>query len=450
MWRAVILLTLAAAAIPAAAIRTVGIEREPFEVYRQRREALAGAHPDGVIVLLGYGEKESQSARSSFRQENNFYYLTGWNEPGAALLLVSARESGGEDGEQAGATYREVLFLPPDNPLRERWNGVRGAPEDDGIVAMTGVDEVRGVGELKPEVTKAAANRSRVYTLFPHQASHSLQPEADRRKRVREVVGELPLADIRSALVGMRSLKSAGEIRLIQRAVDASVAAHRAAWKKVRPSAFEYELMAVMLEAMTARGCLRPAYPLIVGSGSNSTVLHYSTNTGQLAEGEVVLIDAGGEYAHYAADITRTLPVNGRFTTRQREVYDLVLNVQRKVIAQVKPGMTLYGGGPKDLTEVAKGYFDELGRDRVGQAMGAHFIHGVGHHVGLEVHDPTAFDRPLEPGMVITIEPGLYLPEENLGIRIEDMLLVTRNGSRVLSRGLPKDAGKIERLMRHR
>lgn len=442
MLRAAILLLLVPAAIPAS-----GIEREPLEVYRQRREVLAGAHPDGVVVLLGYGEKESQSARSSFRQENNFYYLTGWNEPGAALLLVPARGSDGEDGEQAGEAYREVLFLPPDNPSHERWNGVRAAPEDDGITALTGVDEVQGVAELKSEVTKEAEDRSRAYTLFPHRPSHSLQPEADRRERVREMAGELPLADIRSAVVGMRSVKSASEIRLIQGAVDASIAAHRAAWRQVRPAVFEYELMGVMLEAMTARGCLRPAYPLIVGSGPNSTVLHYSTNTGQLAEGDLVLIDAGGEYAHYAADITRTVPVNGRFTGRQREIYNLVRDVQKKVIAQVKPGMTLYGGGPKDLTEIAKGYFDELGRDRIGQAMGANFIHGVGHHVGLEVHDPTALDRPLEAGMVITIEPGLYLPEENLGVRIEDMLLVTPGGSRVLSRVLPKDAGKIERLV---
>jgi Xaa-Pro aminopeptidase len=445
MLRAAICLLLASLAAPLPAI-----EREPLGVYGQRREALAAAHPDGVIVLLGYGEKESQSARSSFRQENNFYYLTGWNEPGAALLLIPARAGRGDGAEQAGNDYREVLFLPPDSPSHERWNGARAAPEDDGIAALTGVAEVRGAPELESVVSEAARNWPRIYTLFPHQESHGLQPEADRREKVNSLAGGLPLSDIRSHIERLRSIKSASEVRLIQKAIDASIAAHREAWRKVQPGAFEYELMAVMLQAMTARGCLRPAYPPIIGSGPNSTALHYSTNTRRLAQGELVLIDVGGEYAHYAADITRTVPVNGRFTARQREIHDLVLDVQEKLIAQVKPGMTLHGGGPNDLTEMAKTYFDELGRERAGRPLGEYFMHGVGHHVGLEVHDPVDLSRPLEPGMVITIEPGLYLPEENLGVRIEDMLLVTKDGSRLLSQALPKDAARIERLMRIR
>ncbi|MDA1311759.1 MAG: Xaa-Pro peptidase family protein [Acidobacteria bacterium] len=438
-----LLIVLLAAPLPA-------IERERLDVYRQRREALAAAHPDGVIVLLGYGEKESQSARSSFRQENNFYYLTGWNEPGAVLLLVPARAGHSDDAEQVGNDYREVLFLPRDNPSDERWNGPRAAPEDDGIAALSGVGEVRGAPELDSVVAAAARHRPRVYTLFPYQESHSLQPEVDRRERVQAVAGGLPLSNIRSQIERMRGIKSASEVRLIQKAVDASAAAHREAWTRVRPGAFEYELMAVMLQAITARGCLRPAYPLIIGSGPNSTALHYSTNTRRLAKGELVLIDVGGEYAHYAADITRTVPVDGRFTARQREIYNLVLDVQKKLIARLKPGMTLHGGGPNDLTEMAKKYFDELGRERAGQPMGEYFVHGVGHHVGLEVHDPADLSRPLEPGMVVTIEPGLYLPEENLGVRIEDMLLITPDGSRLLSRALPKDAAKIEHLMKIR
>ena len=430
-------------------VPSVGVEREPLDVYGQRREALAAAHPDGLILLLGYGENESQSARSSFRQENNFYYLTGWNEPGAALLLVPARGGDGGDGGEP-KKYREILFLAPDNPSRERWSGPRVSAEDAGVTLISGVGEVLGVPELKSFVEEAAGNRPKVYTLFPHHESHGLQPELDRREKVRELVGELSLTDIRPEIERMRSVKSAGEIRLIQKAVDASIAAHLAAWKKVQPGVFEYQIMAVMLAAITDRGCPRPAYPMIIGSGPNSTVLHYSANTRRLAEGDLALIDVGGEYAHYAADITRTVPVGGKFTPRQRKIYELVLTVQEKLIAEVKPGMTLHGGGPEDLTKITRRYFDKLGLDTIGERMGSHMIHGVGHHVGLEVHDPTPFTRPLEPGMVITIEPGLYLPEENLGVRIEDMLLVTRDGAEVLSRLLPKKAGKIEGLMKTR
>ena len=412
-----------------------GLEREPLEVYRQRRETLAEAHRDGVIVLLGYGRDEAQAARSPFRQENNFFYLTGWNEPGAALLLVPSREEGG--------AYRELLLLPPDDPSRERWLGQRTAPEDAGIESRSGFEKVLSVGKLKTQVKRAAKKRSRVYTLFPGRVSEGQQPEPDRREKVREYTGDVPIADIRGAVEGMRAVKSEGELRLIQKAIDASIAAHREAWPTVEAGRFEYQILGSMLSTMMDRGCLRPAYAPIIGGGPNSTVLHYSAGTLQLKAGEVVVMDVGGEYAHYAADLTRTVPVDGRFTPRQREIYDLVLAVQRKVIAAVKPGETLHG-----LTQMAKRLFDELGPEAVGEAMGKYFLHGVGHSVGLAVHDPIDFSQPLKAGMVITVEPGLYLPEQNLGVRIEDMVLVTADGARLLSEALPKDADEIEALMR--
>lgn len=412
-----------------------GLEREPLDVYRQRRQALAEMHRDGVIVLLGYERDEAQAARSPFRQENNFYYLTGWNEPGAALLLVPGREQ--------GDAYREVLFLPPDDPSSERWFGQRAAPEDAGIASRTGFENVLPLDKLKAQVKRAAKKRTQVYTLFPDRLSEGRQPEPDRRETVREYAGDVAIADIRGAVEGMRAIKSEGELRLIQKAIDASVAAHRKVWDTVEAGQFEYQILASMLSTMMDRGCLRPAYAPIIGGGPNATVLHYSAVTRQLKAGELLVMDVGGEYAHYAADLTRTVPVDGRFTPRQRQIYDLVLAVQRKVIAAVKPGETLHG-----LSRMTKSLFDELGPEAVGEAMGEHFLHGVGHSVGLAVHDPIDFSQPLKAGMVITIEPGLYLPKENLGARIEDMLIVTADGARLLSDALPKDADEIEALMR--
>jgi Xaa-Pro aminopeptidase len=412
-----------------------GLEREPLEVYRQRRQALAETHRDGVIVLLGYGRDEAQAARSPFRQENNFFYLTGWNEPGAALLLVPGREK--------DSAYRELLFLPPDDPSSERWLGQRAAPDDAGIVSRSGFEKVLRVDKLKGQVKRAAKKRSHIYTLLPGRVSEGRQPEPDRRETVREYAGNTTITDIRGAVEAMRAVKSAGELRLIQTAIDASIAAHREAWNTIEAGRFEYQILASMLSTMMERGCLRPAYAPIIGGGPNATVLHYSAVTRQLKAAEVVVMDVGGEYAHYAADLTRTVPVDGRFTPRQREIYDLVLAVQRKVIAAVKPGETLHG-----LSRMTKSLFDEMGPEAVGESMGEHFLHGIGHSVGLAVHDPIDFSQPLKAGMVITIEPGLYLPKENLGVRIEDMLLITANGARLLSNALPKDADEIEALMR--
>jgi Xaa-Pro aminopeptidase len=198
---------------------------------------------------------------------------------------------------------------------------------------------------------------------------------------------------------------------------------------------------------MMNHGCLRPAYTPIIGGGDNSTVLHYSQATHQMRPGELVVIDVGGEYGHYAADITRTVPASGRFTARQREIYEIVLGAQQAALKAIRPGMTLGGHGERSLTDIVRAYFDSHGSDREGQPLGRYFAHGLGHHVGLEVHDPGDPSARLQPGMVVTIEPGLYLPEEGIGVRIEDMVLITADGAEVLSQDLPKDPVEIEKLM---
>jgi Xaa-Pro aminopeptidase len=214
----------------------------------------------------------------------------------------------------------------------------------------------------------------------------------------------------------------------------------------MRPGLFEYQIAARMKEIHEWGGCEREAYAPIVGAGFNSTVLHYSVLDDQIKDGDVVVIDVGGEFGGYAADITRTLPANRKFTPRQREIYDIVLGAQNAALAAVKPGAVLYGG--KDsLQQIVTAYINTHGHDKEGRPLGRYYPHGVSHHLGLDVHDPGDRNRPLEPGMVVTVEPGIYIPEENLGVRIEDDVLVTKDGYKLLTARLPRTAGEIEKIM---
>jgi len=196
-------------------------------------------------------------------------------------------------------------------------------------------------------------------------------------------------------------------------------------------------------------GCRRSAYAPIVGSGPNSTILHYSRNSRRMDEGEVVVMDVAAECNNYASDITRTVPANGKFSARQREIYDIVLGAQRAAIAAVKPGMTIPKKSPNSLYQIAYDYINTHGKDLHGEPLGKYFTHGLSHHVGLDVHDESDTKEPLKAGMVITIEPGIYIPEENIGVRIEDVVLVTETGAKVLSAALPVDPDEIERAMAH-
>jgi Xaa-Pro aminopeptidase len=202
-----------------------------------------------------------------------------------------------------------------------------------------------------------------------------------------------------------------------------------------------------MVEIHAYAGCETEAYAPIVGTGLNSTVLHYNKLDARIEDGDVVLMDVGGQYSGYASDITRTVPANGKFTPRQREIYEIVLGAQNAAMQAVKPGMTLYGQGPTSLQKIAMDYIDSHGKDKEGRSLGRYYIHGLSHHVGLHVHAPSGPPRPLEAGMVITIEPGIYIPEENLGVRIEDDVLVTDTGYRQLTARLPRSPDDIEKIM---
>ncbi len=424
------------------------IEREPWPVFEDRRARLAERLADGVTVVFGFAELEGSSLRSAFRQDNNFYYLTGWNEPGAILMLVPPmKEKQSPVYEQVSRMPRQILFLPARNPRQERWNGPRLGPYDENLAEKTGFPVVRGTEVFDGELAKAVAGFGRIYTVLPRGRAADRDRESARVQSLEKIAPLAEISDGRSAITALRMVKSPGEIELIQKATDASIAAHLAAWKRTKPGLHEYQVSAAMLGTMLERGCERPAYAPIVGAGFNSTVLHYADNSARMDAGQVLLMDVGGEYSLYATDITRTIPVGGVFAPRQREIYEIVLGAQKAALAAVKPGMTLARTGPNSLHQIAYQHINTHGKDRQGNPLGKYFIHGLSHHVGLEVHDPANPDTPLAAGMVFTLEPGIYIPEENLGVRIEDMVLVTENGGKLLSGALPREAAEVERVM---
>jgi Xaa-Pro aminopeptidase len=372
--------------------------------FHARREALAKALPDGVVVLHGQTERENLDIRNGFFQDSNFYYLTGWKGPGAALLIEP---------------HREILFLPRHDPDRERWTGRQAAQEDADIREATGFAMVLPADALEGELRASLERYAKV-----------------------------DAADAEKAIARLRMKKSPHEIELLQRAADASMAAHRAAWKRAAPGLYEYQIASTMVFTYLDLGCERSAYAPIVGSGPNSVILHYSRNERRMERGDLLLMDVAGEYAGYAADITRTIPVGTRFSARQREIYEIVLGAQKAVIAAIKPGVYIRGLDRPSLQKTARDYIDSHGADLHGERLGKYFTHGISHHIGLDVHDASDNDVPLEEGMVISVEPGIYIPEENIGIRIEDMALVTRDGARVMTAALPREAGEIERSLR--
>jgi Xaa-Pro aminopeptidase len=420
---------------------SAALERQPNADYRARREALA-RKAAGVVVL--FAPVEASDELYGFRQEDNFFYLSGLSEPGTSLLIASAVEA---KGDSRARTYTEILFLPPRNPAQEKWLGPKLGPENPEAARITGFDRVEDIGKLPDELEKMISGPfPAIYTDVPAQGESPSTTALAFLKRINSMLG---YRDVKPILSSLRTLKDAGEAALLRKAADASVAAHLAAFKTVKPDVTEREISALLQYEWGKRGCERPAYAPIVGSGFYSTVLHYSQDSNTMKAGDLVVIDAAGEYSMYAADVTRTLPVNGHFTARQREIYDIVYGAQQAAAAAFQSGKsTLKRSDPNSLHKVAYEYINTHGKDLHGEPLGKYFIHGLGHYLGLNVHDPDDYDIPLGPGMAFTIEPGIYIPEENLGVRIEDDFYVDAGGKLInLSGALPSKAEDVESAM---
>lgn len=427
-------------------------QREPNGAYAERRAKLL-AQVDGPVVLFGFTGKENDSPSYVFNQEENFYYLTGHNEAGAALLLVPAAPNGkGSNGTPAGRSSasegpREILFLPPRDRMRERWDGPRIGPADPDVQQRTGIAEVKAFADLRGELERLGKVFTSVYTLLPRDSDEGYPHARTWQYWLYQILPQSSFRDARPLIAAMRQIKSPTELALIERAVELSMDAHLEAMKMMRPGIYEYEVAARMQYIHMRGGCEGEAYAPIVGSGFFSTVLHYNAVDKKIEDGDIVVLDVGGQYSGYAADITRTLPASGKFSARQREIYEIVLGAQKAVLAAIKPGMSLGARGSNSLQKIAYDYINTHGKDKDGKPLGRYFIHGLGHHVGLNVHDPGDANRVLEPGMVVTIEPGIYIPEEKLGVRIEDMVLITADGYKLLTARLPRDPDEVERVM---
>jgi Xaa-Pro aminopeptidase len=426
-------------------------------VFAARRDAYMKAiGPEAVAVVRSLPERlRNGDAYHPFRQLSDLHYLTGFVEPDTTLILRPGAEA-----------ERVVMFVRPRDPEMEVWDGKRAGI--DGAKTMYGADAAYPASELPAKLAELIANHEELhYSLGLDDDMDRLMTSAIARLRKTEKRGKRPpraVVDPRACLHELRLHKRPEELQALRKAAEISVEAHIAAMRAGKPGVFEHELEALINYTFRRRGGSGPGYASIIGAGENATVLHYIENRCAIADGDLVLVDAGCEYDHYTADITRTWPANGRFTAVQRRIYTIVLDCQVEAIAMIKPGITLddiHNHCVRRLTEgmIALGLLGGSADDRIAdQSYRKFYMHGTSHWLGMDVHDVGAYiqhgkARPLEPGMVLTVEPGLYIapdadapPElRGIGIRIEDDVLVTQSGHEVLTAACPKTIEDLER-----
>ncbi|BCO32776.1 Xaa-Pro aminopeptidase [Thiohalobacter sp. COW1] len=430
----------------------------PKEFARRRRQLMRMMGPDSVAILPTAPECiRNRDVEFPFRPDSDFYYLTGFHEPEAVLVLAPGREHG-----------EFILFCRERDPVRETWTGRRAGPE--GACNDYGADDAFPIGDIDDILPGLMEGRERVFYTM------GLRADFDQRmlgwlNRIRAASrgGERTpdeLIALEHLVHDMRLYKSASELRTMRKAARIAAAAHVRAMQATRPGLMEYAVEAEFAHAFRREGC-EHAYSPIVGGGANGCILHYTENNARLNEGELLLIDAGAEHDYYASDITRTFPVGGRFSKPQRALYELVLDAQHAAIEEVRPGNHWndpHDAAVKVLTKglvqlgLLKGNVRKLVKD---EAYKRFYMHRTGHWLGMDVHDVGDYKvggewRVLEKGMVMTVEPGLYIPAGmkgvakkwwDIGIRIEDDVAVTKDGYEILSTGAPKAVDEIEAIV---
>lgn len=431
---------------------------EPAE-YQKRREALIAQLPQNAAMILPSASLVTRSHDSeyAFRQQSDFYYLTGIQEPDALLLLLPGREAG-----------QSVVFCQDRDPTMEAWTGRRlGA---SGVESQHGIDQAFENALRDDLLADLLEGRTLLYAPLDNPEAVRIAEDALAHALAGARRGKPALKgwlDSRPLLHDMRLIKSPAEIALLRHAATISAQAHRRAMRTCQPGLSEYQLQAELEHEFMWQGASGPAYSTIVGGGANACVLHYIENSAVLKADTLVLIDAGAEFDLYAGDITRTFPVSGRFSDAQRALYQVVLDAQERAIQAIVPGATLvdiHQGVVRDLTAglIALGLLDGDVQARIDdESYRRFYLHSTSHWLGLDVHDVGTYHldektpRPLEPGMVLTVEPGLYIPCDDdiaeayrgIGIRIEDNVVVTPSGHDVLTSAVPKQVIEIEQLM---
>ena len=427
----------------------------------QLKEFMRRMAPKSVAIIPGaHDTRRSNDTHYRFRQDSDFFYLTGFEEPDSIAII------------RTEADPKYTLFVRPRDPEREIWDGRRAGVE--GAKSDFGADTSFPIAEFETKLFEYLDGAEVLY--------YRLGNDRDLDDRIIKEIGNMralnrkpihppqTIIDPATIIHELRVVKSSDELEIMQAAADIAAEAHVEAMKAVRPGMQEYQIEALIEQVFRRHGSAGPAYTSIVGGGPNATVLHYINNDGELRDGELLLLDAGAEYKGYASDITRTFPINGRYTQPQREIYDLVLKAQMSCVEMVRPGVThdqLKQHSIEVLTEgmvelgLLQGKPEELIKEKKYEKF---YMHGLGHMLGIDVHDVGRYyygreSRALEPGVVMTVEPGIYVapdakdvPEKYLGIgvRIEDDVLCTNNGPRVLTTKVPKHAEEIEELMSHR
>ena len=431
------------------------LEKQPAATYHGRRVALGHGLNGGVAVL--FAASEPLLDFDPYRQDSDVFYLTGWNEPGAALMVIGESAAGPNNSTlvpENGHKYEEILFLPTRNLRMERYTGVKLDAATPGAAEKAGVDEVRPMTDLPKVLNDLLAADRRVANRIYVQAGNAQAGALVTITAAALGATNAPTAhDVAELTTPLREVKDAGEIDLLKKASDASIVAQRVMMRAVKPGVRERTVAGKMYASWLASGCERPSYAPIVGSGINSTTLHYAENSRTMEDGDIVVVDAACEYSMYASDITRTMPVNGHFTARQREIYDIVLGAQKAAIDAFVAGKSKINDAlrrdPDSLDSAAYNYINTHGKALDGASLGKYWIHGLGHMVGIDVHDPAVYPAVLKPGMVFTIEPGVYIPEEKIGVRIECVFLVGADGKLIdLTADLPHTAEDVEAAMK--
>lgn len=437
------------------------MQPSPSDLVRhaERRRQVLQALGEGVMVIPQAPEvTRNRDVHYPYRHDSYFHWLTGFPEPEAVVVLL------------AGRRPRQVLFCREKDPERETWDGHRYGPK--AAAEIFGFDAAYPIAQLDRRMPRYLANQPVVYTILGRDTAWDTRVlgwiNAVRMKTRSGVRAPERLIEARALLDEMRLIKDHIELAHMRKAAEISAAAHRRAMRAAAPGRHEYEIEAELLYEFRRRGAAAPAYTPIVAGGANACVLHYVRNDQPLKDGDLLLIDAGAEYAGYAADITRTFPVNGRFSAAQRTVYEIVLAAQAAAIAAIQPGSSWHAPheaavrvltqGLKDL-KILEGELDALIET---EAYKPYYMHRTGHWLGMDVHDAGEYKidgqwRPLQPGMTFTVEPGLYLraddervpqPYRGIGIRIEDDILVTDTGCEILTIDVPKTVDEIEDWMR--
>ena len=424
----------------------------------QLEEFMRRMAPNSVAIIPGaHDTRRSNDTHYRFRQDSDFFYLTGFEEPDALAVV------------KPGSDKKYTLFVRPRDPEREIWDGRRAGVE--GAMSDFGATEAFPVAEFESKLSDFLDGAEVLYYRFgvDRDLDDTIIKEISRMRSLNRKPIHPPqtIVDPATIVHELRVVKTPEEIEIMQAAADIAAEAHCEAMKAVKPGMQEFQVEALIEQIFRRHGASAPAYTSIVGAGPNATVLHYINNDGELRDGDLLLVDAGAEYKGYASDITRTFPINGRYTKPQREIYDLVLKAQISCVEMVRPGVThdqLKQHSIEVLTEgmvelgLLQGKTEELIKEKKYEKF---YMHGLGHMLGIDVHDVGRYyfgkeSRALEPGVVMTVEPGIYIapdtkdiPDKYLGIgvRIEDDVLCTNNGPRVLTHKVPKQAEEIEQLM---